>query len=373
MNGRVLTWAREQSGITAAQLASSMGQDESTVVAWEQGREAPTLRQLETIAAKLKRPLAVFFFSQVPSIPSPKREFRMLPDPQDEAEARDTSFALREAHARQLSIVELAGGTNPAGEKFLFADRRALDPGRLRRILAVSLDEQRAWTSAEEAFKRWRERIEQVGVFVFKRSFEQASISGFCLPHAVAPVIVVNNGTTFARQVFTLFHELCHLAHHHHGVTRADHDYLATLGRTERIIEAVCNRFAASFLVPNEGFAALARAWGGDEREVESIARRYNVSREVILRRLLDHGRVSSTVYDEWTRRWNSDYFARPKPPRSGGNHYATTASYLGPAYLRLAFSAYLRGEVDLAELAEHLGVKARQVAKLEPYLEATG
>lgn len=61
----------------------------------------------------------------------------------------------------------------------------------------------------------------------------------------------------------------------------------------------------------------------------------------------------------------------RPSPRL--GSYYATTASYLGPAYLRLAFSAYLRGEVDLAELADHLGVKARSVAGLEPYLEATG
>lgn len=373
MNGRVLTWAREQSGITTAQLAASLGQDEATVVAWERGEQAPTLRQLETIAAKLKRPLAVFFFSQVPSLSSPKREFRMLPEPHDEAEARDTSFALREAQARQLSIVELASGINPAGESFLFADHRALDPTRLRRLLGVSLDDQQAWPDAETAFKQWRDHIERSGVFVFKRSFEQASISGFCLPHDVAPVIVVNNGTTWPRQIFTLFHELCHLAHHHHGVTRADHDYLATLDQPERLVEAECNRFASSFLVPNEGFVPLARAWGGDEREVEEIARRYNVSREVILRRLLDHGRVSAAVYDEWTKRWNDDYFARPKPPRSGGNYYATTASYLGPAYLRLAFSAYLRGTVDLAELADHLGVKARQVAKLEPYLEATG
>jgi len=373
MNGKVLAWAREQAGISPAQLADLVGQDEATIVAWEHGDRAPTLRQLERIAGLLKRPLAIFFFSQVPAISSPRREFRMLPEPLDEAEARDTSFALREARARQLSIVELTGGGNPAGPSFLFATRRPLDPARLRRILGITLAEQQAFASREDAFKAWRDRIERAGIFVFKRAFKQSTISGFCLPHDVAPVIVVNNGTTWARQIFTLFHELCHLGHHHHGVTRADHGYLDVLAPSERGVEAECNRFAADFLVPGPGFDALARAWSGEEADVEAIARRYNVSREVILRRLLDHGRVSASTYDEWTKRWNDDYFARSKPVRPGGNYYATTASYLGPAFLRLAFSAYLRGDVDLVELADHLGVKARNVGGLEPYLEATG
>lgn len=376
MNGKVLIWAREQAGLSTLALADLLHKDEAIITAWERNDAdvpAPTLRQLERIAELLRRPLAIFFFSEIPDVPSLKREFRTLPEPADPSETRDTSYALREAQARQLSILELTGGTNPAGDLFLFADSRPLDAERLRRALGVTLEYQQSFSGPEDAFKAWRERLERIGVFVFKRAFKQAAISGFCLPHDVAPIIVINNGTAWTRQIFTLFHELCHLSHHHYGVTRADHDYLDALAGEERRIEIECNRFASEFLVPPESFDRRSRAWSGDEAEVDDLARLYNVSREVILRRLLDLRRVNQTTYDEWTSRWNTAHYARPKSDRSGGNFYATTASYLGSSYLRLAFSAYLRGQIDVVDLAEHLGVKARQVAKLEPFLEATG
>ncbi|MEX1366513.1 MAG: ImmA/IrrE family metallo-endopeptidase [Nannocystaceae bacterium] len=376
MNGKVLTWAREQAGLSTAALAELLHKDEAVVVAWEHDQPdepAPTVRQLERIAELLKRPLAIFFFSEVPTTSSITRKFRMLPEPIDQAEARDTSYALREAHARQLSILELAGGLNPAGEDFLFAEDHPVDPERLRRVLGISLEDQQAFSTPEDAFKAWRDRIERAGVFVFKRAFKQAAISGFCLPHEAVPIIVVNNGTAWTRQIFTLFHELCHLAHHHYGVTRADHDYLDALVGEERRLEIECNRFASEFLVPPQSFDGSAHLWSGDESEVADIARLYNVSREVVLRRLLDLRRIDRATYEAWTKQWNASYYARPKAGGSGGNFYATTASYLGPAYLRLTFAAYLAGEIDVVGLAEHLGVKARQVAKLEPFLEATG
>lgn len=372
MNGKVLAWAREQAGISPAQLAERLKKDEATVLAWEANSRAPTLRQLEEIATLLKRPLAVFFFSTPPHLPDPAKEFRSLPQPEDESEAIDTSFALREAQVRQLRILELTGGENPAGDNFLFAKGDKLETELLRRELGVSVELQQSWRGAEEAFNEWRKRLEAAGVIVFKRSFKQMSISGFCLPHESVPVIVVNNGTTWPRQVFTLFHELCHLGHHHYGVTRADHGYLAELQRDERKVEVECNRFASEFLLPQRAFAAEAAAFDGDEADVERIARRFNVSREVVLRRLVDLRRASSRTYEEWTARWNADYFARPKPKSGGGSYYATTASYLGPTYLRLAFGAYRRGDVDLAGLADHLGVKARNLVKLEPFVEGS-
>lgn len=370
MNGAMLTWAREQAGISPTQLAARLKQDETTILKWEAGEAAPTLRQLEKIATTLKRPLAVFFFSQPPSLPTPDREFRSLPRPEDEGEALDTNFAIREAHARQLRVLELSGGMNPAGENFLFAKDGALEPDELRALLGVTPAIQQSWKNAEEAFNEWRRRLEAVGIIVFKRAFKQMSISGFCLPHESAPVIVVNNSTTWSRQIFTLFHELCHLGHHHYGVTRADPGYVSELVRDEQRIEVACNRFASDFLLPKGVFTRDARGFTGQEKEVEHLAQKYNVSREVVLRRLLDLRHVSSELYEEWTTRWNVNYFARPKPKSSGGNYYATTVSYLGSIFLRLAFGAYQRGEVDVAGLADHLGVKARNLVGLEQFLE---
>lgn len=371
LNGKMLVWAREQAGISTAQLAAALKKDEPTILSWERGTDAPTLRQLEDVAAYFKKPLAIFFFSDPPELPSIKKKFRMLPGALDPEEARDTLFALQEAQARQLSILELTGGENVAGPSFLFRTWKTCNAAELRKILGITIEEQMAFRSEEEAYKAWRERFERVGILVFNRSFKQRAISGFCLPHVTAPTITVNNGTTWTRQIFTLFHEICHLAHDHHGVTRADSDYTRELSEGEQRVEAECNRFAASFLLPPEHTSTIIRAFAGRERDIDALASRYKVSREVVLRRLLDRGVVTREIYDTWTRKWARDFFARRRPSKPGGNYYATMAHYLGRGYLHLAFSSYVRGKCTAAELAEHLGIKARNLTRLEPFLEA--
>jgi Zn-dependent peptidase ImmA (M78 family) len=88
------------------------------------------------------------------------------------------------------------------------------------------------------------------------------------------------------------------------------------------------------------------------------------VSRETVLRRFLDRGRVPSSIYEELTQKWNKEFESRSKG--SGGDYYATRASYLGDKYLGLAFGRYHQGAVSEQRLAEMLGVKARNIPNLE-------
>ena len=59
--------------------------------------------------------------------------------------------------------------------------------------------------------KGWRTAIEDAGVYVFKNTFKQENVSGFCLYDAEFPLIYVNNSTAKTRQSFTILHELGHL------------------------------------------------------------------------------------------------------------------------------------------------------------------
>lgn len=369
MNGEVLKWARERIGLDASQLADVLSKDGAAVEKWEAGEEFPTFKQLEKLAAALRMPVAVFFFPSPPEVEAPAQEFRMLPEPLSSSEARDTAIAIAEAQARQFSIMELSDGGNPAGSKFLFGGGELLSPGQLRKELGVSLEMQTSWPSAEDGFKAWRQALELRGVVVFKRSFKQKAISGFCLPHRVAPVVVVNNGTTWTRQIFTLFHEVAHLVHRHYGVTRSDLGFLGSLPESESAVEVECNRFASEFLLPHASFDGYAPTFSGEEEWVEQAANFYKVSREVVLRRLVDLGAASRELYEAWVRKWTAGFYARTKPRRkkgeSSGNYYNTTAAYLGPTFLRLACSAYLRGKIDLPELAGHLGVRGKSVPGL--------
>jgi len=82
--------------------------------------------------------------------------------------------------------------------------------------------------------KYWRQAVEEAGVFVFKNSFKQKDISGFCLRDEDLPIIYLNNSTSKTRQIFSLLHELAHLLLNMNGLSKFDSDYIDRLPSKEK-------------------------------------------------------------------------------------------------------------------------------------------
>lgn len=374
LNVSILRWARESQGYTIEEVAAILKKSPDTVAAWEADDDeaAPTYVQLERLAYQIyNRPIAVFFLPSPPSEPNLKQEFRTLPDFEIDRLSADTRYHLRLARAFQLSLRELSEGANQAEHK-VFEEvelARDSDPSeaadQIRAALGITLDVQRSWSSRDEALKKWRSAVEELGIFVFKNSFKQKEISGFCLTDEDFPIIYLNNSTAKARQIFSLFHELCHLLLRTNSITRFDDAYVDDLDQDERAAEQFCNRVTAEFLIPADDFSTQLQAVNEyDDETVERLADRYQVSREAILRRLLDLDLVGRDYYRTKADQWAQE--AEDMPPRRGGNYYATHAAYLGQAYMGLVFSSYYRGKISLGQTADYLGVKSKSVAGLE-------
>jgi len=379
VNPRLLVWARERAGFTVAEVADRLDKPSDLVAAWEAGEKHPTYGQLETLAEKVyRRPVALFFLPSPPEEELVQREFRTLPDFDATTLAPDTRYAIREAHAFQRSLVELTGGRNLA-ERIVCRDLRAergADPRalatRVREYMGVTLHMQQHWPSTRVAMNEWRAAVEAVGVFVFKRSFKQREVSGFCIANDEFPVIVINNSTAFTRQSFTLFHELGHLLFGVSGVTKDDAGFVDRFAEQDRDVEIACNQFAAEVLVPSSAFSPAVLPAGSLDDFVTRAATSFRVSKEVILRRLLDRGLIERKAYVQRAAVWNQEADSRAEG-EGRGNYYRTQQAYLGGAFLGLAFSQLRAGNVSMAELSEHLGVKARNISKLEDYLLRQG
>lgn len=368
----VLKWAREKAGYTLSQVSRAMGKAPSVIKAWETGTDTPTYVQLEKLAYQLyRRPIAIFFFPEPPSEPDLKKSFRTLPDTELEALTADTRYAIRHALAAQLSLLELNDGVNPSAKR-IFDDIKLDSHSNVsravtlvREYLGINVDLQIGWRSDDEALKAWREQIEEAGIFVFKRPFKQKSISGFCLAHEEFPLIYLNNSQAKTRQIFTLFHELAHVLFQINSMTKQDDEYIDSLPESERRIEQLCNRFAGEFLVPTTDFDRRLRSIRTiDEHAVAGLANLYKVSRETILRKLLDRGLVTKEYYKTKSAHWAQQYaLARSE---SRGNYYATQAVYLGRKYLSLVLGKYYQGRLTIEQVADYLGVKTKSVAGLE-------
>ena len=376
----VLRWARERAGYSVEDVARRMKKESSDIEAWETGAGAPTYVQLEKLAYEVyKRPVAIFYFPEPPQEEQPQRRFRRLPAEEFATLEPDTLYALREARARQLDLMELTGGVNPAERKIFdyvqlsYHEDAPIDAAaQVREYLGVTVDEQSAWGSYDEALKEWRRRVQDAGIWVFKRSFKQSDVAGFCYVHDELPIIYMNNSQLKVRQIFTLFHELAHVLLGFDHIERSDvRHYLRFLEGEDHQKELACNRFANEFLVPTDDFVGHAAAWERDDDSFDFLSRRYFVSREVILRKYRDRGWVDSSFYRDTVERWRSEREGgEDRPSGQGGNFYHTKATYLGEKYLELAFRGYYRGSYGLEELASYLDVKANQVIGLESSLD---
>ena len=347
-NPAILRWARQSLELEIEEVAVRMNKKPADIEAWENGSSSPTYIQLEKLAYQVyKRPLALFFFPDPPEEEQPENMFRTLPETELDRIPARIRLLIRKALSLQLNLAELFDGRNPAQRNILLSlDFSPATPAdeiatSVRNYLQVDFDEQFSWRSPDKALKRWREALEDNGIFIFKDSFnppgrrrpdfQESPFSGFCLYDRSFPVIYVNNNKAKSRQIFTLFHELAHLLMHTGGVDTRQDDYIEELSGDDRRVEILCNRFAAEFLVPSSDFATRSKHANTSDEDISKLADHYSVSREVILRRFRDLGQVSQQEYERRVDTWEDELDRHKRSSgSSGGNPYATKGAYLG-------------------------------------------
>lgn len=370
---KVLRWARQTVGLDADEVAQRLKRPQAEIEAWESGTAYPTYPQLEKLAYQIyKRPLAVFFLPEPPEESLPQKEFRTLPETDLQSLRRDTYLQIRRAHAYQLALRELFDGQNPAARQIWKSI--SLSPAKdvvsqaqaIREYLGVTLEAQVAWKTDEQALKAWRKRIEECGVFVFKAAFKQKDISGFCLIDSVLPLIYLNNGTTKTRQTFSLLHELAHVLFSINGLSKFDPSYVDLLPSRQATVERFCNAIAAEVLIPESDFVAQIKtipsnAEQATEAQFAALAGRYGVSREAILRRLLDRGRVGKAFYEHKAAFWTGQ-----KKKASGGSYYSNQGAYISSRFAEEVVRRQYRNQLSLDHAADLLGIKPKSYAGFE-------
>lgn len=373
----LLRWARESANMSIGDVASMLKKSADVISAWERGEDSPSYSQLEKLAYEIyKRPIALFFLPSPPTEPRPNTEFRSLPEHDLVTLHRSTVFLIRKARAFQYALDELFAGHSPA-ERPIWRNLELslsrpipVQAARIREFLGISLEQQANWKDDDDALKQWRQKVEQYGVFVFKNTFKQKEISGFCLKHDEFPLVMVNNSTTKTRQIFSLLHEFVHILLKQSAITTFDEAKIEELPLQERKVERFCNAVAAEVLVPVSDFRKQATQWKEDperasDEQYAALASRYHVARAVILRRFLDEKRVSQHFYETKSKKWD----AQKKDQGAGGNYYATQGVYYSERFLKEVYGRYSRRLLSKEEAAELIGIPPKNFSGLEDHI----
>lgn len=370
INPDVLKWARTSLRLSLTEVAQRLGANFKVELlqSWEHEEGAPTYPQLERLAHEIyKRPVAVFFFPNIPEEETPITEFRTLPDTVAHELPPEIVKLYRKAKLFQISLEELYEGETPAETSLAGAFQLneesdfASITQAIRKALGISVAEQSEWRSCERAFKEWRHALESNGVFIFKDGFRNDDYSGFSLYHPKYPIVFVNNSMPDSRQVFTLFHELGHLLYRSGGIDFRNREAVGSFQGYYMNVEVGCNRFANEFLVPREAFDSFEASIS--EPHFEHLADYFSVSRDVILRKYYDRGLVDSDYYERMVAKWAEQAKKRKEP---GGNYYYNQRTYLGETYINLVFGRYYQDKITIDNVAEYLNVKVKNLSTFE-------
>lgn len=375
----ILVWARETLGMSIAEVANKIDKDRETVRQWEIGKSTPSLAQLEKLAYTIyKRPLAVFFLPKPPKESTAKQDFRTLPDKEIANLSPELRLIVRKAKYNQFVLKEINKGENPLSKplhkEFVFklSNNPTKTANKLREYLGISKRLQSGFKNSEHAFSYYRNLLENNGISIFQYSLNE--VRGFSLMDKEFPVIVVNSSDSPNGKIFSLIHELCHILFNTGGVFRDIHT--GELKSSINKIEIFCNQFASDFLIPSDDLlkeSAIiengnSKEWSDDV--LQEIANTYKVSKEVVLRKLLQNNMTTESFYLKARARWNAKYKKdkeeKKKNQQGGPTYHVTNISHLGKNFVSKVLNSYHSGVISAPQVADILNIKISRIKEYE-------
>lgn len=388
----ILVWARKSAGYRTVEVAAAaLKVNANKLDDWEHGKSV-SLSQLRDLARLYKRPLAVFYLQEVPRDFMALSDLRRHPENQGRGLSPELVQEMRAAQQRRELALELADDLDANLAAFDLRIARSDDPDlvgeEVRNFLGIQLKHlSRGISGADgrKAFNFWRQRIESRGVLVFQMTkVDSKEASGFAVASNLLPIIGINRKDPPTRRLFSLLHEFVHIAVGKSGVSDLDMDFAQVTD--DDGLEAFCNRVAAASLVPKDVLLAdpLVEQHRNEkadwnDAELAHLARRFGVSREALLLRLVSFRRASWKFFKEKRDQWNAEYRDRERAlaelntkakARSIRRDMPQEAlSNLGRLFLGLVIGNYHQDRITLSEVSGYIGIKARHVRRLETKL----
>jgi Zn-dependent peptidase ImmA (M78 family) len=356
-------WARNRSGQSVSDLVNRFPK----LADWEAGAVMPTMRQLEGYANATYTPIGYFFLPAPPIETLPIPDFRTFGDRHVLTPTPDLLDTIYVCEQRQEWYREFAESHGEEPVNLVGTMSLGRNPieaaAELRDILGFGLARRVEFTTWANTLSGLAEHAEGAGVLVMisgivgtntHRKLSPDEFRGFTLIDVLAPLIFINGADTKAAQIFTLAHELAHVALGGSAISRPDLAETGVIEGTERW----CNEVAAELLVP---MASLSEEYRRGEEltgELERLARLYKVSTLVILRRIFDAGFMTRPGYHEAFERELSRILEMSADKPSGGNFYNTQPVRVSKRFARALISDTLEGRTLYGDAFRLLGSK---------------
>lgn len=291
----VIKWAIRNSGWEESELILKLKISESTYQNWLKGNI--TIKQLENLANKLKRPLAIFFLPEAPKDKPKPKDYRMLPDKKDKFDKK-TILAIRKARYLQGIIQELSinieDDLKPKITKHKLIDNPQEVAKKYREIL--NFTEQKQIKDLKDSYRVYnylRELLEDMNIYSFQISMHIEDARGFALSDKNPQVIVANSGDEIEARIFTLIHELGHILLGETAISLSELE-------NQNKIERWCNEFASNFLLPKELAITIFSERKDsltETKTLNSLKRKYKLSKAMLVYSMFNLNFINQATY----------------------------------------------------------------------------
>lgn len=322
------------------------------IEAYLTGQEKPTFNQLSTIAKLINIPTGLLLLNQFIASPEIEADFRTI----DFKTINEMSKELRETivdmQDKQAFLREEIIGELPFIGQFTLEDSDEKILNTIRHYLGENITSGR--------FSTYRNELNQLGVFVFingivkentHRNLNLEEFRGFVLSDNKAPIIFINQKDSNTGRLFTLIHEFVHLFF--------GQDHLLDLTEFPlNPLEVKVNRITAEILVPKDIFLSKYNEQLGIDVNLNNLAKYFEVSKQVVVRRMYDLKFISKVKYQEIVKQLKEEFQSMQSPKNKITGNYRNTLKYrVDPNFYQYVSNAVKEQRLSYTEAFRLIGV----------------
>lgn len=244
----------------------------------------------------------------------------------------------------------------------------------IRSQFEISIEKQYKCSSSRQFYVYLRNQIENKGVFI--QCFTDVPLEcarGFALYESTLPIIGVNDDDRPPAKSFTIIHELVHLMKRESSLCNDMTNTSQTLSE-----EIFCNAVAGELLVPERALNITLKngqyVSPYSKEDILQISKHFSVSRDVIIRRMLDLNKIDQLEYETYADLFRREVEKECEEQREARKNGMTvgiprdisreTIDRTSPSISRLLYYGFGEDYFSKQDVARHLGIDQKHVNK---------
>ena len=318
------------------------------------GELKPTFNQLSILSKLINVPTGLLLLNEKIAPVTLNIDFRTLNSRQlseISSELKDTILEmqekqdfLRDSVENECSFIRI----------FELDDDREKVINKVRTLLGAEILKNR--------FDYYRKLLGDLGIFIFlngkykdntHRPLNIKEFRGFVLSDKKAPIIFINQLDSKTGQLFTLIHEFVHLLY-------GDSDLLDNKDfNNQNKKEAIINSITAEILAPKEIIIKMFDGQKDIKDNLEIIAKKTEVSKFVVLRRLYDLSIIPKDIYLSINIDLEEEFkqITKHRNPSKGGNYSNNLRFRIDNNFFKYVNNAVLENKITYTDAFSIVGV----------------